>query len=106
MAASHNSHLQQPSQSHGGGQCNFQGNASILLRGPYIAWSFDAPVPEREIEEIFTHLKNIFGFQEENMKNMLDHLLIMLDSRSSRMAPGQALLTLHAEYIGGNYYKW
>ena len=32
-----------------------------------------------------------------------------LDSRSSRMSPDQALLTLHADYIGGwhaNYRKW
>jgi 1,3-beta-glucan synthase len=33
----------------------------------------------------------------------------LLDSRASRMAPNQALLTLHADYIGGehaNYRKW
>jgi len=33
----------------------------------------------------------------------------MLDSRASRMTPNQALLTLHADYIGGmnaNYRKW
>jgi 1,3-beta-glucan synthase len=32
-----------------------------------------------------------------------------LDSRASRMSPNQALLTLHADYIGGqhaNYRKW
>lgn len=32
-----------------------------------------------------------------------------LDSRASRMTPDQALLTLHADYIGGwhaNYRKW
>ena len=35
--------------------------------------------------------------------------MIQLDSRSSRMSPNQALLTLHADYIGGehaNYRKW
>jgi 1,3-beta-glucan synthase len=35
--------------------------------------------------------------------------MIQLDSRSSRMSPDQALLTLHADYIGGehaNYRKW
>lgn len=35
--------------------------------------------------------------------------MIQLDSRSSRMTPNQALLTLHADYIGGehaNYRKW
>jgi 1,3-beta-glucan synthase len=33
----------------------------------------------------------------------------LLDSRASRMSPNQALLTLHADYIGGqhaNYRKW
>jgi 1,3-beta-glucan synthase len=33
----------------------------------------------------------------------------LLDSRASRMAPNQALLTIHADYIGGlhaNYRKW
>ena len=33
----------------------------------------------------------------------------LLDSRASRMPPNQALLTLHADYIGGphaNYRKW
>jgi 1,3-beta-glucan synthase len=33
----------------------------------------------------------------------------LLDSRASRMPPSQALLTLHADYIGGqhaNYRKW
>ena len=33
----------------------------------------------------------------------------LLDSRASRMSPHQALLTLHADYIGGqnaNYRKW
>lgn len=33
----------------------------------------------------------------------------LLDSRASRMSPNQALLTVHADYIGGqhaNYRKW
>lgn len=33
----------------------------------------------------------------------------LLDSRASRMSPNQALLTIHADYIGGqhaNYRKW
>ena len=35
--------------------------------------------------------------------------MTLLDSRASRMTPNQALLTLHADYIGGqnaNYRKW
>lgn len=38
-----------------------------------------------------------------------DFLMQQLDSRASRMTPSQALLTLHADYIGGphaNYRKW
>jgi 1,3-beta-glucan synthase len=38
-----------------------------------------------------------------------DFLMQLLDSRASRMSPNQALLTLHADYIGGhnaNYRKW
>lgn len=36
-------------------------------------------------------------------------MMQLLDSRASRMSPNQALLTLHADYIGGqhaNYRKW
>ena len=36
-------------------------------------------------------------------------MMHLLDSRASRMTPNQALLTLHADYIGGqqaNYRKW
>ena len=35
--------------------------------------------------------------------------MTLLDSRASRMSPNQALLTIHADYIGGqhaNYRKW
>ncbi|KAI0927327.1 1,3-beta-D-glucan synthase [Taiwanofungus camphoratus] len=38
-----------------------------------------------------------------------DFTMQLLDSRASRMSPNQALLTLHADYIGGqhaNYRKW
>jgi len=71
-----------------------------------------------------------FGFQRESMRNIVrapvfgltrtlthvaftqkqfDFLMQLLDSRASRMSPSQALLTLHADYIGGphaNYRKW
>ena len=43
------------------------------------------------------------------MRNMFDFTMTLLDSRASRMSPNQALLTLHADYIGGqhaNYRKW
>lgn len=43
------------------------------------------------------------------MTTKFDFLMQQLDSRASRMTPDQALLTLHADYIGGwhaNYRKW
>lgn len=41
--------------------------------------------------------------------SQFDFVMQLLDSRASRMSPNQALLTLHADYIGGqhaNYRKW
>ncbi|KAJ4387933.1 1,3-beta-D-glucan synthase [Gnomoniopsis smithogilvyi] len=80
-------------------------------REPYPAWTSDAQIPlsKEEIEDIFLDLTNKFGFQRDSMRNMYDHLMILLDSRASRMTPNQALLSLHADYIGGdnaNYRKW
>ncbi|RHZ76458.1 hypothetical protein Glove_197g82 [Diversispora epigaea] len=78
----------------------------------YVAWSSDnhqVPVSKEEIYDIFIDLTNKFGFQKESMNNMYDHLMCMLDSRASRMSPSQALLSLHADFIGGensNYRKW
>ncbi|WFC97626.1 1,3-beta-glucan synthase [Malassezia yamatoensis] len=85
--------------------------AAVRQREPYPAWTVDKNIPlsKEEIEDIFIDLANKFGFQRDNMRNMYDHLMILLDSRASRMAPSQALLTLHADYIGGehaNYRKW
>ncbi|KIK59915.1 glycosyltransferase family 48 protein [Collybiopsis luxurians FD-317 M1] len=62
-----------------------------------------------EIEDVFIDLTQKFGFQRDSMRNMFDFLMHLLDSRASRMTPNQALLTLHADYIGGqhaNYRKW
>lgn len=80
-------------------------------REPYPAWTAEHQIPlsKEEIEDIFIDLANKFGFQRDSMRNMYDHLMILLDSRSSRMSPSQALVTLHADYIGGehaNYRKW
>lgn len=80
-------------------------------REPYPAWTSDAQIPlsKEEIEDIFMDLTNRIGFQRDSMRNMYDHLMTLLDSRSSRMTPNQALLSLHADYIGGdnaNYRKW
>jgi 1,3-beta-glucan synthase len=88
------------------GSSNFQ---RLDLPSPtYPAGNIDVPSKEK-IQEIFNTLKNKFGFQEDNKRNMFDHLMCMLDSRASRMNPYQALITLHADYIGGinaNYRKW
>lgn len=78
---------------------------------PYPAWTAEnqAPLSKEEIEDIFIDLANKFGFQRDSMRNMYDHFMTLLDSRASRMTPNQALLTLHADYIGGenaNYKKW
>lgn len=80
-------------------------------REPYPAWTVDAqiPVTKEEIEDIFLELTAKFGFQRDSMRNMYDHLMTQLDSRASRMTPNQALLSLHADYIGGenaNYRRW
>ncbi|KAF7338305.1 Glycosyltransferase family 48 protein [Mycena venus] len=82
---------------------------------PYPAWSADRQIPmsTEEIEDIFLDLTQKFGFQRDSMRNMASSLhpamYSLLDSRASRMTPNQALLTLHADYIGGlhaNYRKW
>jgi 1,3-beta-glucan synthase len=80
-------------------------------REPYPAWTSDAQIPlsKEEVEDIFIDLTAKFGFQRDSMRNMYDHLMTLLDSRASRMTPNQALLSLHADYIGGdnaNYRKW
>ncbi|KAG8836815.1 1,3-beta-D-glucan synthase [Serendipita sp. 400] len=81
------------------------------VREPYPAWTSERQIPlsKEEIEDIFLDLTQKFGFQRDSMRNMFDFLMQLLDSRASRMSPNQALLTLHADYIGGqhaNYRKW
>ncbi|KAI0934337.1 1,3-beta-D-glucan synthase [Taiwanofungus camphoratus] len=78
---------------------------------PYPAWTQARQIPmsTEEIEDIFLDLAQKFGFQRDSMRNMFDFLMHLLDSRASRMTPNQALLTIHADYIGGqhaNYRKW
>ncbi|KAF8740913.1 hypothetical protein AX14_006661 [Amanita brunnescens Koide BX004] len=80
-------------------------------REPYPSWVVERQIPlsKEEIEDIFLDLTQKFGFQRDSMRNMFDSLMQLLDSRASRMSPNQALLTLHADYIGGhnaNYRKW
>ncbi|CUS09659.1 unnamed protein product [Tuber aestivum] len=78
---------------------------------PYPAWTTEnqIPISKEEIEDIFLDLTNKFGFQRDSMRNIYDHFMTLLDSRASRMTPNQALLSLHADYIGGenaNFRKW
>ena len=80
-------------------------------REPYPAWTSDAQIPlsKEEVEDIFLDLTAKFGFQRDSMRNQYDHFMTLLDSRASRMTPNQALLSLHADYIGGdnaNYRRW
>ena len=103
--------MSQTSLPHGGSAYHEAAAAGVRQREPYPAWTVDKQIPlsKEEIEDIFIDLANKFGFQRDNMRNMYDHLMILLDSRASRMSPQQALLTLHADYIGGehaNYRKW
>ncbi|WBW73469.1 cell wall 1,3-beta-glucan synthase catalytic subunit Bgs3 [Schizosaccharomyces osmophilus] len=77
----------------------------------YASWTADnkAPILALDIENIFIELAMKLGFQWDSMRNMFDYLMVMLDSRSSRMAPQDALLSVHADYIGGphaNFKKW
>lgn len=79
----------------------------------YPAWKStpDAKVPITidEIANIFGDMRRVFGFQYDSMRNMFDHLMVMLDSRASRMGTQLALVTLHADYIGGfnaNFRRW
>ncbi|KAG2221245.1 hypothetical protein INT45_012366 [Circinella minor] len=89
---------------------NWQKQHHYNYHQQYPNWNTtDAPVKISEIESIFGTFVTKFGFQRDNSYNMFDHLLTMLDSRSARMEPWQALWTLHADYIGGehaNYRKW
>jgi 1,3-beta-glucan synthase len=85
---------------------------SKISREPYPAWNSDSDIPisKEEVEDIFLDLTAKFGFQRDSMRNMYDHFMTLLDSRASRApSKNQALLSLHADYIGGyhaNYRKW
>ncbi|KAI7870760.1 1,3-beta-glucan synthase component-domain-containing protein [Spinellus fusiger] len=78
---------------------------------PYPSWGPEdaIPITAAQINTIFETLGRKFGFQSDSVRNMFDHLMTMLDSRTSRLKPQIAIDTLHADYIGGeraNYRKW
>ncbi|ODQ77692.1 glycosyltransferase family 48 protein [Babjeviella inositovora NRRL Y-12698] len=67
------------------------------------------PLLEEDIHKVFADLGHVLGFQSDSVANMLEHFMIQLDSRASRMSALQALDSLHCDYIGGehsNYRKW
>ncbi|KAL2315769.1 1,3-beta-glucan synthase component bgs1 [Schizosaccharomyces pombe] len=78
----------------------------------YPAWNQageEAPVTMEGVQEILLDLTNKLGFQKDNMRNIFDYVMVLLDSRASRMSPSSALLTIHADVIGGehaNFSKW
>ncbi|KAI7889185.1 1,3-beta-glucan synthase component-domain-containing protein [Mucor mucedo] len=77
----------------------------------YPAWGppDTVPITLTQLESVFDDIAKKFGFQHDSVKNMSEHLMVMLDSRASRITPQLALDTLHADYIGGdnaNYRKW
>ncbi|KAF9525252.1 1,3-beta-glucan synthase [Crepidotus variabilis] len=89
----------------------YSGGGQAGVRDAYPAWSAERQIPlsKEEIEDVFLDLTQKFGFQGDSMRNMFDFLMQLLDSRASRMSPNQALISLHADYIGGhnaNYRKW
>lgn len=91
-------------------QCHAMANVGDT--GPeFPSWCIEneAPLTQAEIGGVFDELGVRLGFQPDSVANMLDFFMYQLDSRSSRMLCPQALLSLHADYVGGlnaNYRKW
>ncbi|RUP52084.1 1,3-beta-glucan synthase subunit FKS1, domain-1-domain-containing protein [Jimgerdemannia flammicorona] len=86
-------------------------NGGIRHPDLWPSWGADQQLPlsRESLDDIFVELSNRFGFQRDSTRNMFEHMMTMLDSRASRMTPTLALVTLHADYIGGehaNYRKW
>ena len=99
----------QTNQSYNSNINTLQGYATE--ENPYPAWGPEdqIPITYRELTDTFEKIGSKFGFQKDSIKNMTEHLMVMLDSRASRISPQLALDTLHADYIGGinaNYRKW
>ncbi|CAO3697942.1 unnamed protein product [Rhizopus stolonifer] len=105
---------QLPGESHssiGSQPSNPQANGYATKDSPYPSWGPEAQIPItlKQVHSIFDGLAKAFGFQTDSVRNMIEHLMTMLDSRASRLIPQVALDSLHADYIGGensNYRKW
>ncbi len=64
---------------------------------------------ERTGQEVCQQLQHMYGFQQDNIKNILDYFIHMVGSRASRMTTSTAVKSLYFEYIGGktaNYRLW
>lgn len=77
----------------------------------YPAWGppSEVPISTKDVEATFIDLMEVFGFQEDNVKNSFDMMMRLLDSRASRMSPNHALKSIHADYVSGinaNFRKW
>lgn len=82
-----------------------------MFEEKYPSWceENEASATIENIYQCFKVMGQLFRFQHDNVENMFDHFMTQLDSRSSRMGCPLALLSLHADYIGGenaNYRKW
>lgn len=86
-------------------------NSSNLTPSSFSAWtsSKEAPLSVLEIAKIFDKLRLVFGFQQDNVNNILEFFMTLIDSRAARMGCLLALRTIHGDYIGGpnaNFRKW
>ena len=77
----------------------------------YFSYNTDdeQPITSKDIYTIFDEVRGIFGFQRDNCENVFELFMSQLDSKASRVSAGKALISLHADYIGGehsNYRKW
>lgn len=100
-----------PAEGNPGDQESTGSRPYLYRTSEYPCWceENDQSISREEIKEIFTSLKDYFGFQQDSMLNIYDHFMVQLDSRASRLPADIALVTLHADYIGGenaNYRKW
>lgn len=85
--------------------------ASASMVSPYPSWHKNngAPMDVDSVKSVFDDLQAMFGFQKASSVNMFQYLMLLLESRSSRMPCNLALVSIHADYIGGdnaNYKKW
>ncbi|KNE56252.1 hypothetical protein AMAG_02086 [Allomyces macrogynus ATCC 38327] len=67
------------------------------------------PITRELIEDMFIDLQRRFGFQADSVRNQLEYMLTLIDSRVARMSLDLAVASLHAEIIGGenaNYRQW